>query len=71
MQKLMNTEELAEKLNVPKSWIYERSRKKEIPGMVKLGRYCLFDPDEIDSWLTELKEQGGRSSERDNTFESN
>ena len=57
MNNLMTTRELAEKLGTPITWIYERSRKGSIPGMIKLGRYCLFDPKDIDMWIEELKKK--------------
>lgn len=50
MERMLNVQELSEKLGVPKTWIYERTRRKEIP-FVKLGRYCLFRPKEIENWL--------------------
>jgi len=46
MQKLLKIEELAERLEVEKSWIYTKTRKKEIPFR-KLGKYVRFDPIEI------------------------
>ncbi len=39
---LLDVEELAKRLNVPKSWVYEQSRLKIIPS-VKIGRYLRFD----------------------------
>ena len=47
---LLTIEQLSEQLNVPKSWIYTRTRKKEIPFR-KLGRYVRFDVNEIQDWL--------------------
>jgi len=37
-------------LNVPKSWIYQRTRTNEIPHY-KLGKYLKFDIDEVTAWL--------------------
>ena len=52
-QNLLNVDELAEKLHVPKSWVYARTRERDrdaIP-MVKVGKYCrFFFPDVLD-WL--------------------
>ena len=45
-KKLVTVEELAEILNVPISWVYQKTRLKAIP-MVKVGKYCRFDPEEV------------------------
>jgi excisionase family DNA binding protein len=47
---LLNIEELSKLLNLPKSWIYERTRRGEIPHR-KLGKYLRFDIQEIKIWL--------------------
>lgn len=54
MEKLMTTQELAEMLNVPLTWIYERTRKKELPT-IKLGRYCMFRIKDIEAFLEKNK----------------
>jgi excisionase family DNA binding protein len=56
---LLTVEELAEALHVPRSWIYDRTRKKTIPH-VKVGRYPRFDLNEVLAWL---EFQKGRRSE--------
>jgi excisionase family DNA binding protein len=43
---LLKPEELAEKLNLPLSWIYERSRQGTMPTH-RLGRYIRFDLQEV------------------------
>ena len=55
MRKLWGIDHLAEFLDVPKSWIYERTRiggPELIPHM-KLGKYLRFDPTSrvFKSWL--------------------
>ena len=47
-RRLVTVQEMAEILQVPKSWIYHRTRQGqgEIPH-VKLGLYVRFDPDEV------------------------
>ena len=35
--------ELAERLKVPKSWLYERSRRNAIPGQRRAGRHIRVD----------------------------
>ncbi len=47
---LLTVEEVAEWLNVPKSWIYDRTRSGTIP-CVKIGKYVRFNKDEIEDWL--------------------
>lgn len=49
-EKLLGIDELSQFLGVPKSWIYERTRKGEIPH-IKLGRYLRFNTQEIREWL--------------------
>ena len=48
MKRLVNVEELAGLLNVPKSWIYQRTcvGQKGIPH-VKIGKYVRFDLEEV------------------------
>jgi len=42
----LTPEELAERLKVPLSWVYEQSRQGNIPTH-KLGRYIRFDLQEV------------------------
>lgn len=53
MQKLLNVQELAEKLNVPVSWIYDRTRSgstEHIPHY-KIGKYLRFAEEEVIDYL--------------------
>jgi hypothetical protein len=43
---LLPPEGLAEKLNVPVSWVYEQSRQGNIPTK-RIGRYIRFDLREV------------------------
>jgi excisionase family DNA binding protein len=54
---LLTVEELHQALKVPKSWIYERTRRKtnSIPHL-KVGRYPRFDLTEVKAWLKDQKE---------------
>jgi excisionase family DNA binding protein len=54
--KLLTADETADRLSVPKSWVYAETRAGRIPH-VKLGRYYRYRPDAIDRWVAEL-EQG-------------
>ena len=52
-QELLTPEELAERLKVPTSWVYEKRRprcKNPIPA-VPLGKIVRFDWDAIVAWL--------------------
>lgn len=52
-QSLLSVEELAEFLNVPKSWIYSRTRETGPATMPKItvGKYCRFVLDDVLEWL--------------------
>ena len=53
MQKLLNVHELAERLNVPVSWIYDRTRcgsTDHIPHY-KVGKYLRFAEEEVIDYL--------------------
>lgn len=46
-------DELATKLNVPKSWIYSQTRRKgegTIP-VLRIGKYLRFNYQEVMEWL--------------------
>jgi excisionase family DNA binding protein len=43
---LLTVEELAERLRVPASWVYEQSRQGKIPT-VRIGRYIRFNLAEV------------------------
>lgn len=47
---LKTIEEMAERLSVPRSWIYARTRKNEIP-CIRVGKYLRFREDEVMEWL--------------------
>ncbi len=51
--RLLTVEELAERLNLPASWIYAHLRKRSgdpIPGF-RLGKYWRFREEEVLQWL--------------------
>jgi excisionase family DNA binding protein len=52
-EKLLNVDQLADRLNVPKSWVYARTRETgpEAIPKIKLGRYCRFDEKQVSKWL--------------------
>jgi predicted DNA-binding transcriptional regulator AlpA len=50
---LDNVNDLAKKLNISPSWIYNKTRQKgpnTIP-VIRVGRYCRFRPSEVLDWL--------------------
>jgi excisionase family DNA binding protein len=49
-QNLIGIKEMALKLDVPVSWLYSRTRTKEIPHL-KIGKYVRFDEDEVIDWI--------------------
>ncbi len=53
--RLIGPKELAQKLDVPLSWIYSRTRTNEIP-CVKVGKYVKFDETVIWEWLNRKQE---------------
>jgi len=54
---LLTPEELAERLKVPESWVYEQSRMNKIPTH-RMGRYIRFDLREV----IESQKKNGASS---------
>ncbi len=51
--RLLTVEELAERLNLPASWIYAHTRKRSsdpIPGF-RLGKYWRFREADVLDWL--------------------
>jgi excisionase family DNA binding protein len=58
-QPLLSVEEVAALLNVPVSWVYERSRRRgtnRLPGF-RLGKYWRFSQAEVVAWLQ--RQRGG------------
>ena len=51
---LVTVKEMAERLSVPVSWIYERTRlgQKAIPHL-RLGKYIRFDQEEVMAFFRE------------------
>jgi len=49
---ILDVKGVAAYLNVDENWIYQRTRKHEIP-FIKKGKYCLFRKAVIDTWLNQ------------------
>ncbi|MFW6101398.1 MAG: helix-turn-helix domain-containing protein [Bacteroidota bacterium] len=59
MKKFLTVTELAQELQVPKSWVYSRTRlkgKEQIPHL-KCGKYCRFEMDQVVEWLNNRQDQ--------------
>jgi excisionase family DNA binding protein len=54
---LLTAGEVGEMLGVPRSWVYEQSRKGRIPT-VTLGRYRRYRAEAIERWVAELEAEG-------------
>jgi excisionase family DNA binding protein len=50
---LLKPEEVAALLRVPRTWVYAHQR--DLPGLVRLGRYVRFRHEEIDRFLQEQR----------------
>lgn len=50
LSKLLTLEQLAERLTVKKSWLYQRTRVNSIP-CIRLGRHIRFNEQEVSRWL--------------------
>lgn len=49
---LLTIREMAERLRVPPSWLYSRTRIKnsDFP-VIRVGKYCRFDPGAVMGWI--------------------
>ena len=56
-QELITISELSQKLKVPVSWLYSRTRERgenTIP-LVKVGKYLRFNYETVRQWLDQLQ----------------
>ena len=51
--KLLTVEDLAKKWQVPKSWIYQRTRKRGVEKLehAKLGKYVRFEEEAMSNYI--------------------
>lgn len=51
-QELLTLPEMAQRLKVPLSWLYSRTRSKDgdFP-VIRVGKYCRFNPDAVMKWI--------------------
>ena len=54
-QNLVGINEMAEKLDVPVSWLYSRTRTNDIP-CVRVGKYVKFEESEVWEWIKKQNE---------------
>lgn len=54
VEKLVNVREMARILDVPVSWLYERTRLGTIP-CIRIGKYVRFDPLEVLTFFRKQK----------------
>jgi excisionase family DNA binding protein len=59
--RLLTAAEVAAMFGVPKSWVYEQSRRGLIPT-VSLGRYRRFREEAIAGMVEQLEQRAGRSA---------
>ena len=57
---LLTAEEVAAMLGVPKSWVYQQSRRGRIPT-VTLGRYRRYRAEAIANWVAQIEAGEGVS----------
>ncbi len=64
MEPLLSIKQLSSVLNVPVSWIYDRTRKGSVEPIphYKIGKYVRFDVREVVAYLKN-KSNGNRANE--------
>ncbi len=50
-ERLIDVRELSAWLQVPESWVYDRTRRAGAIPHRKIGKYIRFAPSEIEAWL--------------------
>jgi len=51
---LLTADEVAERLRVPRSWVYRAAREGDLPS-VRCGRYRRFDEGDVEQWISRQK----------------
>lgn len=59
MDTLLTVEDVAARLQVPKSWVYLRSEAGDLPSL-KVGRYLRFAPADVERWIAAQGSKAGR-----------
>lgn len=47
---LRTAEEVAARLQVPRTWVYRAAREGDLPS-IRCGRYRRFDDADVDEWI--------------------
>lgn len=57
-QELLTIEEMAQRLKVPISWLYSRTRIKDggFP-VIRVGKYCRFEAWAVMAWIEKQNRQ--------------
>ncbi len=58
LNRLLTVGEVAELLRVPRSWVYERTRKRGLERLphLKLGKYLRFEEGAVREFLEQQRE---------------
>ena len=51
---LLTADDVAERLGVPRSWVYRAAREGDLPS-VRCGRYRRFDAADLAAWIDRRK----------------
>lgn len=54
MTELLTADDVAERLRVPRSWVYRAAREGDLPS-VRCGRYRRFDEGDVERWISRQK----------------
>ncbi len=54
---LLNPDELAEMLHVPRSTLYGWRQTGDGPPAIKVGRLLRYDPKDVELWLAQQRER--------------
>ena len=60
MTRLIGVKKVAERLDVPLSWVYRWSREGKLPS-IRLGKYLKFDSQQLENWINEQAKNGGHT----------
>ena len=52
IDRLLTPAEAAEKLKVPVSWVYERTRHNAMPGLVRIGKYVRIRETDLEDFIS-------------------
>lgn len=57
-ERLRDADYVAERLGVPRSWVYSAARRGALPS-VRCGRYRRFAEGDIERWIEDQREVNG------------